>query len=123
MGGITSLYKLQDHVVLVHHFLMSSCCSTPSEPDSHQNSWLSPVIPALLSSSCCWLPTLVDIAALPVAASSATHSLSSVSGIITLLIIGFDFLRGNINRRSLRRAFLSLAILLCTRIWRAQKDS
>lgn len=35
---------------------MSSCCSTPSEPERRQNFWLSPVIPALFSSSCCWLP-------------------------------------------------------------------
>ena len=137
----------------LERYKMSSCCEKPSENSrcGHTDSTneqsdsglpgvfskLSPVIPALLHSSCCWLPVIhyplklrcqplcssfanpesfpsqavLDFLSIGSASISIFQRFRSVFLVLTLLILGWDIYNRGLTKRNLGRIALSALFL------------
>merc|ERR1711939_430628 len=96
-------------------------CHSPSDPLKRRArvtsyfSSLSPVLSALLHSSCCWLPTLLDLTTLGSASAAAFNHLRPVFLAVTLLVLLDSIRRQGLNRHNLVRILLSGLVLIFPR--------
>lgn len=115
---------------------MSSCCSAtpdsstsssanaqpPCELSQSQSffksyySSLSPLFSALLHSSCCWLPTLLDLTSIGSASAASITRLRPVFLAITIVIILDSLRRQGLSRHNVIRIVLSALVLLLPQI-------
>ncbi|KAH8763939.1 hypothetical protein F5882DRAFT_19942 [Hyaloscypha sp. PMI_1271] len=114
---------------------MSSCCEAPKSSQSPSSkgdtssksvqkgsgvtSWIgsfAPVFSALLHSSCCWLPTLLDLTSIGSASAATISSLRPVFLSITVLILLDSIRRQGLNRHNLLRIFASVLVLFIPKI-------
>ncbi|KAK2734311.1 hypothetical protein FQN57_001716 [Myotisia sp. PD_48] len=93
-----------------------SCCKKPSDSRSLSRlqsalGTLSPVLPALLHSSCCWLPALLDFLSIGSASAGFSARFRSVFLLVTLLILGWSVYRDGFTKRNIQRIALSFILL------------
>ncbi|OBT67353.1 hypothetical protein VE03_02995 [Pseudogymnoascus sp. 23342-1-I1] len=110
---------------------MPSCCDQPKEssspnkadasskdPCNNQESLasrllsLSPVLSALLHSSCCWLPAVLDLTSIGSASAASISHLKPFFSAITLLVLVDSIRRQGFTSRNLLRALVSGLLLL-----------
>ncbi|KLJ06302.1 hypothetical protein EMPG_10286 [Blastomyces silverae] len=92
----------------------SKTASNPSPTGSSLFSFVSPVASALLHSSCCWLPTLLDAFSIGSASASQFQSLRPFFFWVTLLILAESVRRNGLNRRTFYRIAISGFFLAIT---------
>ncbi|ELR02988.1 hypothetical protein GMDG_05843 [Pseudogymnoascus destructans 20631-21] len=110
----------------------ASCCDQPKQsssspnkanapsPDSPNNQEslsfrlpsISPVLSALLHSSCCWLPALLDLTSIGSASVASISHLKPIFSAITVWVLMDSFRRQGVTSRNLLRALVSVLILL-----------
>ncbi|OAX84058.1 hypothetical protein ACJ72_01562 [Emergomyces africanus] len=110
---------------------MASCCdqnkehkasSNPKQensktaPDVSRFSLISPIASALLHSSCCWLPALLDFFSIGSASASQFQSLRPVFFWVTLLILAESIRRNGFDRRTFYRVAISGLFLALPRL-------
>ncbi|PMD36335.1 hypothetical protein L207DRAFT_637458 [Hyaloscypha variabilis F] len=112
---------------------MSSCCEAPKSSQSSKDnissksidknsgftSWIdssAPVLSALLHSSCCWLPTLLDLTSIGSASAATVSNLRPVFLSITVLILLDSIRRQGFNRHNLLRILISSLVLFIPRL-------
>ncbi|KAK2780896.1 hypothetical protein FQN52_001993 [Onygenales sp. PD_12] len=93
---------------------MASCCdskdapkaASPAPSNTSRFAQITPIASALLHSSCCWLPVLLDFFSIGSASASQIHYLRPFFFWATLLILVESVRRNGLDRR----AFLRIAI-------------
>ncbi|EEH37708.2 hypothetical protein PAAG_08126 [Paracoccidioides lutzii Pb01] len=97
---------------------MATCCDQAEEDhkvlpnsktilNSSRFSLISPVVSALLHSSCCWLPTLLDFFSFGSASASQFQTLRPFFFWATLLILAESVRRNGLDRRAFFRITIS----------------
>ncbi|OBT96539.1 hypothetical protein VE01_05288 [Pseudogymnoascus verrucosus] len=109
-----------------------SCCDKPKEassspdkadassPDSANKQeslafripTISPVLSALLHSSCCWLPTLLDLTSIGSASVASIGHLKPIFAAITVWVLMDSFRREGATNRNVLRALMSGFLLI-----------
>lgn len=123
------------HCSLEDAITMSSCCEAPksslspsskkesssesAQKDSAVVSWIDsfvPVFSALLHSSCCWLPTLLDLTSIGSASAATVSNLRPIFLSITVLILLDSLRRQGFNRHNLIRILASGLVLVLPKV-------
>ncbi|OAT10133.1 hypothetical protein BDBG_17306 [Blastomyces gilchristii SLH14081] len=94
----------------------SKTASNPSLTSSSLFSFVSPVASALLHSTCCWLPTLLDAFSIGSASASQFQSLRPFFFWVTLLILAEGIRRNGLDRRTFYRIAISGLFLALPRL-------
>ncbi|PGH33749.1 hypothetical protein GX50_03406 [[Emmonsia] crescens] len=85
----------------------SKTARDPNSTGSSRFSLISPIASALLHSSCCWLPTLLDFFSIGSASASQFQSLRPFFFWVTLLILAESIRRNGLDRRTFYRIAIS----------------
>ncbi|GFF87324.1 hypothetical protein IFM53868_05110 [Aspergillus udagawae] len=93
----------------------------PSQSDSkaqgltaHALRWMSAVLPegsALLSSSCCWLPTVLDFVFAGSVTATGIQKLRPFFLAVSVLTLAWSISRQGLNKSNLRRAIICACLL------------